>query len=153
MFRSFHLLSNFSIIHCSFITPPIVCYHHFYHYIHYHFSPLALSLPLPLNIIISSSPLPLSLDIIPPPQVFCEVEPKRLALEEATNQLADAEHKLAIPRAKLAVLQETLSKLTKEYERATKAKAKCQAVSCFSDFRFIFLLRIFNFAKVFIHFF
>ncbi|ESO06977.1 hypothetical protein HELRODRAFT_171012 [Helobdella robusta] len=60
-------------------------------------------------------------------EVFCEVEPKRLALEDATRQLNDAEQKLNLLRQKLAVLQDALGKLTKEYEKATKAKAKCQA--------------------------
>ena len=59
-------------------------------------------------------------------QVFCEVEPKRLALEAANQQLNAATEKLRIIQNRIASLEEALAKLTAEFEEATAAKLKCQ---------------------------
>ena len=58
--------------------------------------------------------------------VFCEVEPKRLALEQANSQLAAAQDKLRIIQNKIQQLEEALGKLTAEFEKATAEKLKCQ---------------------------
>lgn len=59
-------------------------------------------------------------------KVFCEVEPKRIALEAANEQLSSAQNKLATIQAKIRSLEEALGKLTAEYEKATAEKLKCQ---------------------------
>ena len=62
-------------------------------------------------------------------EVYCDVEPKRRALEEANQQLADAETKLASIIAKVADLEETLAELTSQYEAAVEEKIKCQELA------------------------
>ncbi|XP_037074053.1 dynein beta chain, ciliary-like [Pollicipes pollicipes] len=59
-------------------------------------------------------------------EVYCEVEPKRLALEAANAELAAAQDKLAEIKERVVVLEETLGKLTADFEEATAAKVKCQ---------------------------
>jgi len=54
------------------------------------------------------------------------VEPKRLALQAANDQLNAANDKLTLLKNKIAVLEDALGKLTKEFEMATNAKLKCQ---------------------------
>lgn len=58
--------------------------------------------------------------------VYCDVEPKRRALEEADRNKRAAEERLRIVRNKIATLEEDLSKLTSRYEEASEAKLKCQ---------------------------
>ncbi|KAM6377006.1 LOW QUALITY PROTEIN: dynein axonemal heavy chain 17 [Pluvialis apricaria] len=59
-------------------------------------------------------------------EVFCEVEPKRLALEEANAELAEAQEKLSRIKNKIADLNANLAALTAEFEKATAEKIKCQ---------------------------
>ncbi|GAB0197572.1 dynein axonemal heavy chain 17 [Grus japonensis] len=59
-------------------------------------------------------------------EVFCEVEPKRLALEEANAELAEAQEKLSRIKNKVADLNANLAALTAEFEKATAEKIKCQ---------------------------
>uniref|UniRef100_A0A8D0EXS5 Dynein axonemal heavy chain 17 n=1 Tax=Strix occidentalis caurina TaxID=311401 RepID=A0A8D0EXS5_STROC len=59
-------------------------------------------------------------------EVFCEVEPKRLALEEANTELAEAQEKLSRIKKKIADLNGNLAALTAEFEKATAEKIKCQ---------------------------
>ncbi|XP_073435796.1 dynein axonemal heavy chain 9 isoform X2 [Dendrobates tinctorius] len=59
-------------------------------------------------------------------EVFCEVEPKRQALNKANAELAAAEEKLSTIKAKIALLNENLAKLTAKFEKATVDKLKCQ---------------------------
>ncbi|XP_053544923.1 dynein axonemal heavy chain 9 [Bombina bombina] len=59
-------------------------------------------------------------------EVYCEVEPKRQALNKANAELAAAEEKLANIKAKIAHLNENLAKLTAKFEKATADKLKCQ---------------------------
>ena len=59
-------------------------------------------------------------------EVYCDVEPKRKALEEANQQLADAETKLASIIEKVSELESTLAALTKQYEEAVEEKVRCQ---------------------------
>ncbi len=58
--------------------------------------------------------------------VFCDVEPKRLALEAANQQLTTAQEKLRQIQTKINALEEALAKLTAEFERATGEKLRCQ---------------------------
>ncbi|XP_070790567.1 dynein axonemal heavy chain 9 [Pituophis catenifer annectens] len=58
--------------------------------------------------------------------VYCDVEPKRQALNKANAELANAQEKLANIKAKIAHLNENLAKLTAKFERATVEKLKCQ---------------------------
>ena len=58
--------------------------------------------------------------------VFCDVEPKRLALEQANSQLSAAQEKLKIIQAKISSLEEALAKLTSEFQKATDEKLRCQ---------------------------
>lgn len=58
--------------------------------------------------------------------IFCDVEPKRIALETANNQLATAQEKLRVIQNKIQSLEEALGKLTAEFEKATNDKLKCQ---------------------------
>ncbi|XP_059684255.1 dynein axonemal heavy chain 17 [Gavia stellata] len=59
-------------------------------------------------------------------EVFCEVEPKRRALEEANSELAEAQDKLSRIKNKIADLNANLAALTAEFEKATAEKIKCQ---------------------------
>ncbi|XP_063817028.1 dynein axonemal heavy chain 9 isoform X3 [Pseudophryne corroboree] len=59
-------------------------------------------------------------------EVYCEVEPKRQALNKANAELQAAEEKLATIKAKIAHLNENLGKLTAKFEKATADKLKCQ---------------------------
>uniref|UniRef100_A0A8B9NMP8 Dynein axonemal heavy chain 17 n=1 Tax=Accipiter nisus TaxID=211598 RepID=A0A8B9NMP8_9AVES len=59
-------------------------------------------------------------------EVFCEVEPKRQALEEANAELAEAQEKLSRIKSKIADLNANLAALTAEFEKATAEKIKCQ---------------------------
>ncbi|XP_040604816.1 dynein heavy chain 9, axonemal isoform X6 [Mesocricetus auratus] len=59
-------------------------------------------------------------------EVFCDVEPKRQALNKATSDLAAAQEKLAAIKAKITYLNENLAKLTAKFEKATAEKLKCQ---------------------------
>ncbi|XP_038180482.1 dynein heavy chain 9, axonemal [Arvicola amphibius] len=59
-------------------------------------------------------------------EVFCDVEPKRQALNKATSDLAAAQEKLAAIKAKIAHLNENLAKLTAKFEKATAEKLRCQ---------------------------
>ena len=59
-------------------------------------------------------------------KVFCDVEPKRIALAEANATLSAAETKLNGIRAKIAELDASLKELTDKFEAATNAKLKCQ---------------------------
>ncbi|XP_016787856.1 dynein axonemal heavy chain 9 isoform X5 [Pan troglodytes] len=59
-------------------------------------------------------------------EVFCDVEPKRQALNKATADLTAAQEKLAAIKAKIAHLNENLAKLTARFEKATADKLKCQ---------------------------
>ncbi|XP_015735401.1 dynein heavy chain 17, axonemal [Coturnix japonica] len=58
--------------------------------------------------------------------VYCEVEPKRLALEEANAELAEAQEKLSLIKKKIADLNANLATLTAQFEKATAEKIKCQ---------------------------
>ena len=59
-------------------------------------------------------------------EVYCDVEPKRRALEEANQQLLDAKNKLEGIINKVAELEATLTELTEQYKAAVDAKVKCQ---------------------------
>ena len=59
-------------------------------------------------------------------EVYCEVEPKRRALEDANNQLQNAQDKLKAVKAKVIKLEETLAKLTADYQQAIDEKVRCQ---------------------------
>lgn len=58
--------------------------------------------------------------------VFCTVEPKRLALAQANAELSAAREKLRVITNKIQQLESDLAKLTAEFERATSEKLKCQ---------------------------
>ncbi|CAI9715294.1 dynein beta chain, ciliary-like [Octopus vulgaris] len=60
-------------------------------------------------------------------EVFCDVEPKRIALNVANAELAAAQEKLAFLQAKLVQLELSLASLTAKFQKATDAKLKCQA--------------------------
>ncbi|CAF0885207.1 unnamed protein product, partial [Didymodactylos carnosus] len=59
-------------------------------------------------------------------EVYCEVEPKRLALEKANAELKAVRDKLELINKQVAQLEEALAKLTAEYDTAMSAKQKCQ---------------------------
>lgn len=59
-------------------------------------------------------------------EVFCDVEPKRLALQAANAELAAAEDKLSKIKAKIKELDDNLAELTASFEKATQEKLKCQ---------------------------
>ncbi|XP_026855443.2 LOW QUALITY PROTEIN: dynein heavy chain 9, axonemal [Electrophorus electricus] len=59
-------------------------------------------------------------------EVYCEVEPKRQALNKANAELASAQEKLSIIKAKINHLNENLATLTAKFERATADKLRCQ---------------------------
>ena len=60
-------------------------------------------------------------------EVYCDVEPKRKALEDANKQLSDAQTKLQKIIDMVAALEATLVDLTNQYKAAMEAKVKCQA--------------------------
>ncbi|XP_006863495.1 PREDICTED: dynein heavy chain 9, axonemal [Chrysochloris asiatica] len=59
-------------------------------------------------------------------EVYCDVEPKRQALSNATSDLTTAQEKLATIKVKISHLNENLAKLTAKFEKATAEKLKCQ---------------------------
>ncbi|NXJ94967.1 DYH17 protein, partial [Corythaixoides concolor] len=59
-------------------------------------------------------------------EVFCQVEPKRRALEDANAELAEAQEKLRRVKHKVAELDANLAALTAQFEKATAEKIKCQ---------------------------
>ncbi|XP_008847899.1 dynein heavy chain 17, axonemal [Nannospalax galili] len=59
-------------------------------------------------------------------EVYCDVAPKRQALEEANAELAEAQEKLSRIKNKIAELNANLSNLTSAFENATAEKIKCQ---------------------------
>lgn len=59
-------------------------------------------------------------------EVFCEVEPKRIALNQANAELTAAREKLKIITNKIQQLEADLATLTAEFERATNEKLRCQ---------------------------
>jgi dynein heavy chain len=59
-------------------------------------------------------------------EVYCDVEPKRKALEEANSELAAAQDKLAKIKGKIQQLDDNLAELTRDFEQATAAKLQCQ---------------------------
>ncbi|XP_059853521.1 dynein axonemal heavy chain 17 [Delphinus delphis] len=59
-------------------------------------------------------------------EVYCDVAPKRRALEEANAELAEAQEKLSRIKSKIAELNANLSNLTSAFEKATAEKIKCQ---------------------------
>lgn len=59
-------------------------------------------------------------------EVYCDVEPKRRALEAANAELAAAQDKLLVITQKVASLEEQLAKLTADFEKATADKVRCQ---------------------------
>ncbi|XP_066237508.1 dynein axonemal heavy chain 17 isoform X2 [Saccopteryx leptura] len=59
-------------------------------------------------------------------EVYCDVAPKRQALEEANAELAEAQDKLSRIKNKIAELNANLSNLTSAFEKATAEKIKCQ---------------------------
>ena len=58
--------------------------------------------------------------------VYCDVAPKRIALEEANKQLHEAETRLAGIVKKVVELESKLHDLTIQYESAVEEKVKCQ---------------------------
>ena len=59
-------------------------------------------------------------------EVYCDVEPKRRALEEANAELKGAQNTLAQVKAKVVTLEATLKKLTDDYQKAIDEKMRCQ---------------------------
>ncbi|XP_059474542.1 dynein beta chain, ciliary-like isoform X3 [Neocloeon triangulifer] len=59
-------------------------------------------------------------------EVFCEVEPKRVALADANAELAAAQHKLTLIKQQIQSLEGQLAQLTGEFETATQEKMQCQ---------------------------
>lgn len=59
-------------------------------------------------------------------EVYCDVEPKRRALEAANAELSAAQDKLLVITQKVASLEEMLAKLTADFEKATADKLRCQ---------------------------
>lgn len=59
-------------------------------------------------------------------EVYCDVEPKRRALEAANAELAAAQDKLRVITEKVVSLEEMLAKLTADFEKATADKIRCQ---------------------------
>ncbi|KAL4716976.1 hypothetical protein ACJJTC_012787 [Scirpophaga incertulas] len=59
-------------------------------------------------------------------EVYCDIEPKRRALQEANDELATAIDKLKSIKAKVASLEQLLVDLTAKFEKATLEKLKCQ---------------------------
>ena len=59
-------------------------------------------------------------------EVYCDVAPKRMALEEANSQLKDAQDRLAGIMARVKQLEDTLAELTEQYKAAVADKIRCQ---------------------------
>ena len=59
-------------------------------------------------------------------RVFCDVEPKRLALAQANSDLAAAQEKLTQIKSKIKELDDNLAELTASFEKATADKLRCQ---------------------------
>ncbi|XP_012590033.1 PREDICTED: dynein heavy chain 17, axonemal, partial [Condylura cristata] len=59
-------------------------------------------------------------------EVYCDVAPKRQALDEANAELAEAQDKLSRIKNKIAELNANLSNLTSAFEKATAEKIRCQ---------------------------
>ena len=55
-------------------------------------------------------------------EVYCDVEPKRQALEDANKQLAETQTKRKVIITQVDKLEETLNDLTKQYKEAIEAK-------------------------------
>lgn len=60
-------------------------------------------------------------------EVYCFVEPKRIALEEANLNLHNAEETLVVVNEKVASLKAQLDGLKAEFQQATDEKLRCQA--------------------------
>jgi dynein heavy chain len=60
-------------------------------------------------------------------EVYCDVEPKRKALEEANAELIFAKEKLELVKLKVLDLEAALQKLTDDYQRAIDEKVRCQS--------------------------
>lgn len=59
-------------------------------------------------------------------EVYCTVEPKRMALKQANDELSAAREKLKGIKAKVSDLEATLAKCQAEFEKATNDKLRCQ---------------------------
>ena len=57
--------------------------------------------------------------------MYCDVEPKRRALDVANAELSAAQHKLETIRSRISKLDDDLAKLTRDFEEATAEKVKC----------------------------
>jgi dynein heavy chain len=58
--------------------------------------------------------------------VFCDVEPKRKALEEANLELTNSQSKLRDIQSKIAELDNNLAELRAKFEKATSDKLRCE---------------------------
>ena len=58
--------------------------------------------------------------------VYCDVRPKRMALQEANDQLSEAQAKLSCIISTVEELEAKLKDLTQQYESAVEEKIKCQ---------------------------
>ena len=58
--------------------------------------------------------------------VYCDVKPKRMALEDANNQLYEAQSRLSMIISTVAELEVKLKDLTQQYEAAVEEKVKCE---------------------------
>eukprot|EP00835_Amoeboradix_gromovi_P001568 NODE_74_length_23402_cov_1.166974.p1 type:complete len:4329 gc:universal NODE_74_length_23402_cov_1.166974:19649-6663(-) len=58
--------------------------------------------------------------------VFCDVEPKRIALKESSDQLNHAQTKLQQVKSKVMQLDNDLIELRNKFEKATSEKLKCE---------------------------
>ena len=58
-------------------------------------------------------------------EVYCDVEPKRRALDVANAELSAAQSKLETIRTRISKLDNDLNKLTRDFEEATAEKVKC----------------------------
>jgi len=59
-------------------------------------------------------------------RIFCDVEPKRIALAEANERKAEAEERFNKIQEKLQNLRDNMKELTDRYEAATSDKQRCQ---------------------------
>ncbi|XP_063612420.1 dynein beta chain, ciliary-like, partial [Penaeus indicus] len=59
-------------------------------------------------------------------EVYCDVEPKRRALEDANNELAAAQSRLTAIISKIKSLEEQLARLQAEFDKATAEKMRCE---------------------------
>ncbi|MCJ8738612.1 hypothetical protein PDJAM_G00037770 [Pangasius djambal] len=59
-------------------------------------------------------------------EVFCDVKPKRMALDQANAELAAAKEKLSVITSTIAQLNANLANLTSKFEKARDDKLKCQ---------------------------